>query len=165
MSATYILHASASKTIAAAGNYDAGDILSESATNGAGTAWEFAVMAPRDGTPGVIFMATIKCSEDSIANRFRLHLFNASPSTATEMDDNAAKTMDNDDRGKYLGYIDFPAMADLGEFSFAQAVGLNYGYVCADGAASLYGVLETLDAETNETASMVIDIDLYAYPA
>lgn len=165
MSSTYVIHSSASKAIAAAGNYTAGDILSESATNLAGTAWEFPHLAPRDGAPGVIFMATIKCSEDSITNRFRLHLFKSSPSTATELDDNAAKAMDNDDRDKYLGYIDFPAMADLGEFSFAQAVGLNYAYQCADGASSGYGVLETLDDETNETASMVIGIDLYAYPA
>ena len=165
MSATYVIHGSASKTIAAAGDYAAADILSESATNGAGTSWEFANMAPREGTPGVICMATVKCSEDSIANRFRLHLFNAAPSTATEMDDNAAKTMDNDDRSKYLGYIDFPAMADLGEFSFSQSVGVNYGYLCGGGGRSLYGVLETLDAETNETAGMSVEIDLYAYPA
>ncbi len=164
MSATYVLHATASKTLAAAGNYDPADILSESASNGVGTAWEFKHMAPREGTPGVIFMATAKCSEDSITCRLRLHLFTATPTTS-EMDDNAAKAMTNADRTLYLGYIDLPAMTDMGEFSFAQSTGVNYAYVCAAGASSLFGVVETLDAETAETASMVLTIDLYAFPA
>lgn len=153
----------ASRAVAAAGNYSAGDIISDSATNGAGTAWEFKEMAFASGRPGTIYGAAWTCDEDSVVFRLRLHLWTGSPSTATELDDNAAKTMDNDDRSLYLGYIDFPAGVDLGEFSAAQTE-CGKGYWCGQGGTSLYGVLETLDDEANETAAMTIAIELYARP-
>ena len=101
--------------------------------------------------------------EDGVTARYRLHLFNADVSSATTTNDNVTKAMDNDDRSKYLGYVDLPAMADLGEFSFAQADQLQFMYVLADGADTLYGILEDLDGETAETAGMVVDITLYAH--
>src|SRR5690606_6932904 len=104
------------KTIAAAGNYDALDVLSDSATDNAGTAFEFEKIAPRHGHPFLISSALIKCSEDSTTFRGRLHLFNAEPLAAeVEMDDTVAfaiKTAAGS--AKYLGYIDFPSLADMG---------------------------------------------------
>lgn len=152
-----------SRAVAAAGDYAAADIVSDSASNGVGTTWDFSDMAVNgDGKPATIFKADIACSEDSVVWRLRLHLFSAAVSTATELDDNAAKTLDNDDRANYLGYIDFPAAVDLGEFSFSQATGLDFGYYCGNGSNTLHGVLETLDAETNETAGMTIAITLWS---
>jgi hypothetical protein len=154
-----------SRAVAAAGDYAAADIVSDSASNGVGTTWDFAQIGMGDGKVGTIYKADVTCSEDSVVWRLRLHLFSAAVSTATELDDNAAKTLDNDDRANYLGFIDFPAMADLGEFSAAQADQLQFGYWCGNGGHTLYGVLETLDAETNETASMTVSITLWAREA
>ena len=151
-----------SRTVTAAGNYSAADIVSNSATDTEGTTWDFEQIALGEGHPATIYKADVACSEDSVVWRLRLHLFSAAVSAATEKDDNAAKAMDNDDRANYIGFIDFPAMADLGEFSFAQADQLQFGYWCGKGGHTLYGVLETLDAETNETAGMTIAITLYA---
>lgn len=150
------------KTIAAAGNYTAGDIVSESASNGVGTSWAFTNFAREDGRPGTIFKADITCDEDSITASYRLHLFSANPSSATEKDDNAAKAFDNDDRLNYLGAITFPAMVDEGEFSRAQVDGLTFGYWCGNGSSTLYGVLEDLTGETAETAGMSMTITLWA---
>lgn len=155
----------ASRAVAAAGNYTAGDIVSDSASNGVGTAWEFTQMAPGSGFPGIIYKADITCDEDSVTASYRLHLFSASPSTATELDDNAAKTFDNDDRANYLGAITFPAMVDEGEMSRAQIEGLTFGYWCGQSGTSLYGVLEDLSGETNETAGMTITMTLWAVAA
>lgn len=157
------MRSKASKTLAAAGNYDDNDIASESASNGVGTAWEFVNMAPREGGVGEIFMATIKCSAGAVVASTRLHLFSESPTTS-EMDDTAALNMTTADRAKHLGWIDFPAMVDQGDYAMAQATGLSQAYYCADGARDLYGVLQLTDAETNESAGMVVEIELFARP-
>lgn len=165
--ARFLIDSTVTLTAAAAGNYDAADIVAQSATNDAGVALEFLNMAPAAGRPGTIYAAKVTCSEDSVVWRLRLHLFAhtsaANADWSSELDDNAAKAFDNDERTKYQGYIDFPAMIDLGEFSFAQSTGLSLGYKCADGETSLFGVVETLDAETNETAGMTLEFTLYAY--
>jgi hypothetical protein len=149
-----------SRAVAAAANYAANDIVSDSASSGAGTAWEFPDMASQ-GKGGTIYEAVITCNEDAIVARFRLHLFSTTPDADTEMDDNEPKAFDNDDRTNFLGYIDFPAMSDQGEYSMAQVTNLTKGYTCT--GTSLYGILEILDAETNETAGMIIGITLYAW--
>lgn len=143
-----------SRTVAAAGNYDAaGDIVSNSATDTTGTAWQF----PGVGERGVIVSAVQTCSEDSVVWRLRLHLFRASPTTS-EMDDNAAFNLTEADRPNYLGFIDFPAAADLGAVSGAQ-VDLLKGYTCPGGI--LYGILQTLDVENNETPGMTVSLTLF----
>lgn len=152
-----------SRAVAAAGNYAAGDIVSDSATNGAGTSWDFTQMAVNGaGRPGTIYKADITCDEDSVTASYRLHLFSAALSANTELDDNEAKAFDNDDRANYLGAITFPAMVDEGEMSRAQIEGLTFGYWCGQAGHTLYGVLEDLTGETAETAGMTITITLWA---
>jgi len=145
------------KAIAAAGNYTAGDIVSESATSG--SPWVFTNFAVTDSRPGTIFKADITCNEDSITASYRLHLFSASPSTSV-LNDNVAKAMGAEDRDGYLGAITFPAMVDEGVWSRAQVDGLTFGYLPA--GSILYGLLEDLSGETAETANMLMSITLWA---
>ncbi len=158
----------ASKVAAAAGDYADNDIVSESASNDAGTAWTFLNMAPREGGAGEIYHAFVKCTTEGVAATSRLHLFAmdtaANASWSSELDDNAALNIDEDEMDEYLGFIDFPAMVDVGEFAFAQATGLSQGFKCKDGHRHLYGIYQLTDAETGEGAGMTVTIGLYVRP-
>lgn len=145
-------------TIAAAGDYTAGDILSNSTSVGA--AWLFTGLARTSGGSGTIYNAEIECSVDTLTPRFRLWLFNSNPSNSV-LNDNAAKSIVAADRSKIIGYIDFPAMIDIGTVSYTQNQDSRVGFV-ASGSADIYGILETLDAITNESASMTLQIRLQA---
>lgn len=150
-----------SRAVAAAANYDANDVVSNSATEASATPWVFDGMSPGVGKAGCIFAASIACSEDDVSgSRFRLFLLNEQPAADTVLADNAALSFGAADLDKVVCYIDFPAMIDIGAFSMAQAVGVNYGYYTTD---KLYGVLQILDAETSETASMTVAIKLHAF--
>jgi len=143
-------------TIAAAGDYAAGDVLSDSTS--AGVAWRFVNAARVSGGAGIVFNAEINCSVDALVPRFRLWLFNSDPSNSVR-NDNAAKSIVAADRAKIIGFIDFPAMIDIGTVSFAQNTESRVGFT-ASGSADIWGILETLDAFTNESASMTINIRL-----
>ena len=156
-----LITSTVSRTVAAAGDYAANDVVSNSATESAATAWTFEGMAPDVGKAGCIFSASIACSEDDVSgSRFRLFLLNEQPAPGTVLADNAALALDAADRDKIVAYIDFPAMIDVGSFSMSQSVGTNYGYYTAD---KLYGVLQILDAEADEAAGMTITIKLHAF--
>ncbi len=142
---------------AAAGNYGAGDVISQSASADAGVAMEWDVATGR----ATIWEIQLRVSEDTVTFRARLHLFSSQPLAAeVEMDDNVAfiiKTEAGDD--KYIGYIDLPALADRGTRpAFTQKLAINKG-VTLDGH-SVWVVIETLDAETNEAASMTLDFEV-----
>ena len=141
-----------SRTVAAAENYTIGDIVSNSASNGAGTPWQFSNV----GSFGYIRGGVITCTEDSITTLFRLHLFTASP-TASELDDNVALAIAEADRGAYIGFVDFPAMVDVGVPSVSQTEVLKP----FTGLGTLYGILEDRSGETAETAAQTISITLY----
>lgn len=144
--------------LAAAGDYAANDVLSNDATAGQGDPWIFSNAGRVASGSGIILGADIKTSVEGLVPRIRVHLFNAAPTTS-EMDDNAANLIDLDDRAKYLGYFDMPAMADVGEFSFAQLDGINKAYN-TDASGHLYAILQTLDAFTNESAGMSLWLTL-----
>jgi hypothetical protein len=146
--------------IAAAGNYAAGDVVSNDADAGEGDPWIFTGIARESGGSGTITKATLECSEDSVVARVRLWLFNAVPTT-TEMDDNEAFNYDADDAGKFIGWITFPALVDAGEVSvaFTKDGDLPLPFKCV-GSANLWGITQFLDAETNETASMTFRLKL-----
>lgn len=146
--------------IAAAGNYAAGDVLSNSATASAGVHWVFDGIAPTGGS-GYITKVVVTCSAEGLLCRFRLHLFNAVPS-GSELDDNEALSIVVADRAKWIGYVDLPAMADLGTMTGAQSIDVRLKFDCASDDDALYGILQTLDAETNEAASMTVGILLSA---
>ena len=150
-----------SRAVAAAGNYDANDVVSNSATEASATPWIFDGMSPGVGKAGCIFAASIVWARDDVSgSRFRLFLLNEQPAADTVLADNAALSFGAADLDKVVCYIDFPAMIDIGAFSMAQAVGVNYGYYTTD---KLYGVLQILDAETSETAGMTVTIKLHAF--
>lgn len=141
--------------VAAASDYADNDIVSNSASNGAGVAWVFADMARVEAGKGRVVSALLSCSVAAVVASFRLHVFNANPS-ASELDDNAAFSVHANDQDKYLFWIDFPALA--GGRSFVGD--LNIPYTCAASSTSLYGILQITDAETGEVASMVVTIKL-----
>lgn len=150
----------ATLTAAAAGNYAAGDVVSNSATDTEGDPLTFSNIVRGDGREFLIVGARAICSEDSVVWRLRLHFFDAVPAAAdVEMDDNAAFAITTSTN--YLGYIDLPAMEDEGGVAVAQNNDLRAPFKCASGDQDIYMVVETLDAETNETASMTLRFDLY----
>jgi hypothetical protein len=162
-----LVKVSANKTIAAAGDYAANDVVSESAT--VGTVFTFSGMARVSGMGGSIRRAKIIFSKASgmgltLAARCRMRFYNALPTCV--LNDNIANTgVLNADRANYAGYLDFGILfSDGGSPEASLALGqsnLPLDYVCAAADTALYGVLTFLDAEANETASMICTIDLY----
>lgn len=152
------------KALAAAGNYAAEDVLSESAA--AGTAWTFAAIAAGNGWPGRIIKAQAICETTALTPRLTLFLFKAAPTS--NLNDNVANTaLLHADLANYVGRIDFPTMADIGGDSEAivtpsTAGNLPLDFECADDADDLYGVLVTKDAITGETATDDMTIILTA---
>jgi hypothetical protein len=151
---------SVTKTIAAAGNYTANDVLSNSATNGAGTDWDFLDCARSGGLSFEIRGVRFYCSAGGVALTPRLHLFTVAPTTS-EMDDNAAFNLTTADRTGYKGYIDpLAAFADMGDFAYAQNDDLAKQITTENGDKGIYGILETKTDETGESANMTITVEL-----
>ena len=155
--------ATVSVTVAAAGDYAANDVMSNSATGDAGVA----KAVPVGGKGEIVNVRQIiaTCTEDSVLNRLRLHFYNYSPAAAdVEMDDNAAFDFAKNATGLagYVGSIDIPAFRDGGT-SMAVAEGnlIDKLLACSTSDGNLYMVIETLDAETSETAGMTLKFDFY----
>lgn len=140
---------SVTKALAAAGDYTAEDVLSESAT--AGTVWTFLV----GRGSGYLTKAQAICETTALTPRLALFLFKATPTS--NLNDNVANTaLLHADLANYIGRIDFPALSDIGGDSEAVATpsttgNLPLAYV-ADKDGKIYGVLATRDAITGETA-------------
>lgn len=156
----------ANKTIVADADYAANDVISESKT--VGTAWTFSAMARANGLGGTIRRANIIFCKASgmgltLAGRTRLRLYSATPTSV--LNDNVANTgLLNADKGNYVGYLDFPALVSDGGspegFVVSGQSSLPLDFKCAATDTALYGVLSWLDAEANETASMICTINL-----
>ena len=153
---------SVTKDIAAAGDYAAEDVLSESAS--AGTAWTFADVALRKGEALSIVKAQAICEVTSLTPRLTLYLFTSTPTCA--LNDNVANTaVLHADLANYIGKINFPVLEDLGGDSESLATPGTYGnlpieFECASTNTSIYGVLVTRDAITGESAGMDLTIRL-----
>jgi hypothetical protein len=147
---------SVTKALAAAGNYGANDVLSESASSG--TAWTFSAVVQGNGGSGTIVKAIALLETTALTPGLTLFLFNATPTSA--LNDNVANTaVLHADESQFIGRITFPAMADLGTGDSEAVVtpSLTTGNVplafnCAVGDSSLYGVVVTRDAITGESA-------------
>lgn len=156
------------KALAAAGNYDIGDVMSEDADAGEGTDWDFTAIGRVNGASGLVIKAVAICETTALAPRLTLFLFKAAPTC--ELDDNAANTaVLHADLANYIGKIDFPALEDLGtgdsEATIVPGVypgSLPLAFDCAAGADDLFGVLVTRDAITDEAAGMDMTIVLTA---
>jgi hypothetical protein len=159
-----LVRVSTTKALAAASAYDAEDVLSESASNGVGTDWDFAAVAKVNGGSGYIVKAQAISETTAVVPRLTLFLFNAVPTF--ELDDHAANTaLLHADLANYVGKIDFPAMSDLGTGD-SEAVAspsttgnLPLAFNCATAADDLYGIVVTRDAFT-QTAGADLTITL-----
>lgn len=146
---------SVTKACAAAGDYAAEDVISESATEG--TAWTFAAIFRANNTGGYITKALVSCETTGLTHQVSLYLFNAAPTS--NLDDNVANTaVLNADIGKYVGVINFPALSDKGGNSEAIVTSSSAGVLplwvdAATAADDLLGILITEDAITGETAT------------
>ena len=155
-----------SKTLAAAGNYTANDVLSENAT--VGTPWRFKNISKNDGRGFRINTAHQIWSKSggitAITPRTTLFLFSQLPTS--ELRDNEANTaVLYADKGNYLRRIDFPALSNLGGSPETICTPSTYGGLPLDitlaaGLTDIYGILVIVDAETNEATSTVVDITL-----
>ena len=155
---------SVTKALVAASAYAAADVLSESATNGVGTAWTFSAIASGNGRSGEVTKAHVISETTALTPRLVLYLFTAAPTC--ELDDNAANTaLLHADQANYVGRIDFPAMSENGTGdSEAIATESTFGnlplaFTCAATADDLFGVLVTMDAFTQvATDDMIIKL-------
>ena len=155
-----------SKAVAAAGDYAALDVLSESASAGIGSAWYVGELARARGKSFWLVGVRARCTEDSVAFRLRLHGFRRRPNAATEMDDNAGFTVNDADRfDNYLGPIcDLPAFSDRGDFSESKNMDIRELITPASDADGLWFIVQTLDAETAETAGMHMVFEFQSLP-
>ena len=153
----------ATKAIAAAGDYAAEDVISESAT--AGTAWAFPAIFRHAGAGGYITQAMAIWQTTALTPRLTLYLFNVTPPTCN-LNDNVANTAPhNTDKATFVGQIDLPAMEDLGGCSVAIATTSTTGklplWVEPIAATDdLYAVVVTRDAITGEVATNELSIEL-----
>lgn len=145
---------SVTKALSAATAYDANDVVSETATNGVGTAWTFAGCARTNGGSGYITKAHVISETSAITPRLSLFLFTALPTS--ELDDHAGNTaLLHADLANYVGKIDFPAMEKIASTADSEAMSvpsttgnLPMAFTCASTTTSLFGILVTRDAFT-----------------
>lgn len=152
---------SVSKALAAAGDYAAEDVLSQSVD--AGTVWTFSSIARQNGAPGYITKAHALWETTALVPRLTLYLFNIAPTT--NLHDNVANAAPAyADLTQYIGKIDFPAMEDLGGMSEAVATPSTTGNLplafTSVASSDLYGILVTRDAITGEVATKTMTIKL-----
>jgi len=151
------------RNIAAAGDYLAEDVISDSATDGAGTPWLFTNV----DKSGCIFKATAFIQTTALGPRLTLFLFSKKPTS--ELDDNAVNVAPSiADIHFYIGKIDFPAMEDIGGVSESLATPNTSGnlpMVYGDCDNVLYGIAVTRDAITGETANdkmgFILEVEVY----
>ncbi len=150
---------------AAAGDYAAADVISNNVTDTFGVALPVGTVVSTAGEVAILDAIVARCSEDSVLFRLRLHFYNTNPLPAdVEMDDNIAADWAKTATGRnaYLGSVTLPAMADMGTaMAMAQADNLRKLLGTKTASSGLWFVVETLDAEANETALMRLDFDLY----
>lgn len=148
------------RILAAAGDYSAGDILSDAVADGTGTAITFTFPEGVALSEELIVThATLTASVDALVPRVDLDLFDANPSSS-ELDDNAAASVAAADREEFIGTINFPALADRGAIAVAETT-CYIPFRLADGTRAIRGIARTVDAFTNESASMTITIRLF----
>jgi hypothetical protein len=155
---------------AAAGDYAAADVISNSVTDTLGLPNRVIGVVNNAGDLAILDYVNVTCSEDSVLFRLRLHWYNYRPLPAdVEMDDNIAADWAKISAGRegYVGYTDIPAFADRGT-AMAQAQSTNLRQLLkteatdqypATAPGDLWYVVEALDAEANETAGMIFDFD------
>lgn len=157
---------SVSLTAAAAGDYAAGDVMSNSVTDTLGVPMYIPGIARTKG--GVVNIQAIRavCSEDAVLVTMRLHFFTLAPLPGeVEMDDNIAYTVKTAAGGaKFVGSLLLSPFVDRGTaVSTSDTV---YSPIeplhCDPNETGLFFVVVLETAEANETAGMDIRFDFYA---
>lgn len=128
--------------------YTAKDVVSESATNGTGTAWVFSGAAIG---PGMITGFRLWSDKEDMSPqpRFMVHIYKQNPSV--ELDDNSAFGVVYAQESYKVAEFALPAMTaedtTAGDGARTQNYDIRFPFPkTADGA--LYGVVEILDAPT-----------------
>jgi len=148
------------KILAAAGDYGAEDVISESAS--IGTPFVFENMARKEGGTGEIIKAQVFCSKTGLIPRITLYLFSKIPTT--NLLDNVANAAPSvADYPTCEGQLDFPGLEDLGGGSMTVITPSTIGnvplpYKCI--GTSLYGIAVTRDAITGEAVGMSLNFKL-----
>ena len=146
---------SVTKPLAAAGNYAANDVMSESASSG--TVWLFPAIARANGGSGLIVKAQAIMETTNLTPRLILHLFIAAPTS--QLNDNEPNTaLLHADLANYVGPVEFSALRTSGGDSETIATPSTVGnvplaFTCASDADDLIGIVATLDAITGEVAT------------
>jgi len=153
---------SAEKSIVAAGNYAAEDVISESVDPG--TVWTFAAVARANGAYGKLVYARLEWQTTGLTALLTLYLYKATP-TCNLKDNVAHDGPVWADRANYVGQVDFDALEDMGGVSYAIATpntpsNLPLAFKCAAAADDLLGVLVTRTGITTEVAGEDIRITL-----
>lgn len=152
----------AEKSLLAAADYAAEDVLDATAT--AGSPWYWPKVARKSEGLATITKAIALCSTTALTPRVTVYLFNAPPTSAV-LDNGANTAVITADRYKYVGRIDFPAMEDQGGNSEAIATPNTAGNlplrVKTDPQGGLWGIVITRDAITGEAAGMGLLISLH----
>jgi len=149
--------------LAAAGDYAAEDVLSNSAS--AGVAWSWLALFRADNTKGYITKVHAMCEVTALTPRLTIYFFKAAP-TNCNLNDNVGNTAPHhSDKANYVGKVDLPALEDLGGMSEAVASPSTYGNLpllveAASNADDLHGVVVTRDAITAEVATMELTLDV-----
>ena len=152
------------KALAAAGNYDIEDVLSDSTTASNHQYWYFPKAVAKGGDWCQIVKAQIEWTTTALTPRLTLYIFKELPTM--ELRDNVANTSPGaTDRYSFEGQIDFTALEDLGGMSAATINFNTYGNLpllieTAPGNTGFYGILVTRDAVTGEAANAVMTIKL-----
>lgn len=149
---------------AAAGDYAAADVMSPNVTDTLGVAQVIGPVVDVAGQAAILDKVVVRCSEDSVLNRLRLHFYRELPLPGeVEMDDNIAADWAKTAGGlnKYIGAIPLTAFADMGTAMAMSTTGNLRELLRTGTTTNLWMVVETLDAETNETAGMLLAFELY----
>ena len=152
-------------TCAAAGDYAAGDVLSNSATDGVGRSIYVPSLTRLAGGTPIVMNVVATCNEDAVAFSLRLHFFRVSPVAAdVEMDDNvpfdAAKLVGAVDN--WAGSILLNAFVDRGtSIATSETFDIRQIFRCAPHDNGLWMVVTAETGEANETAAMRLAFDFY----
>ena len=142
----------------------AGDVLSESDTDGAGTAWTFRDVVRVPGGAGRIVQATADTQVESQSYPIALQVYTKYPTS--ELDDNAAAASPNAADGPFLvDEVALPALHSRGDNSYAVSTPSTTGnlpllFICEPGKRELYVIAIAVEA-TTQTAGEWLDITLY----
>lgn len=128
--------------------YDANDVVG---VGGGNAALQFVAIAAGAATVQLFSASLVINRAAAIAGEttYRLYLYNVTPPSAFA--DGAPFDLPAGDRNAFLGYIDFPALIDLGSTLYAEVNNLNK--IVKTASANIFGYLVTIGTFTPTAAA------------